>query len=195
MGKRALRVGTPGRIRTCDPRLRRPMLYPAELRARALESTTYGNPLNTASRFCQPNRLRTPGARSARSKRFDRGCMPRQLRRSMDDRRPTVRVSVQILDVRHVRSRLPNPSQPSWRILRPEPSPEGTADERKALSCTAPASDLSQRVGRAWALQPEPSRYRDRPRGCPAPSAYGPAATPPAVRQDRGSKGRGVGEA
>ena len=35
-------VGTPGRIRTCDPRLRRPMLYPAELRARAVESTTYG---------------------------------------------------------------------------------------------------------------------------------------------------------
>ena len=25
--------GTPGRIRTCDPRLRRPLLYPAELRA------------------------------------------------------------------------------------------------------------------------------------------------------------------
>ena len=25
--------GTPCRIRTCDPRLRRPMLYPAELRA------------------------------------------------------------------------------------------------------------------------------------------------------------------
>ena len=27
-------IGTPGRARTCDPRLRRPMLYPAELRAR-----------------------------------------------------------------------------------------------------------------------------------------------------------------
>ena len=27
--------GAPGRIRTCDPRLRRPMLYPAELRARS----------------------------------------------------------------------------------------------------------------------------------------------------------------
>ena len=25
--------GTPDRIRTCDPRLRRPMLYPTELRA------------------------------------------------------------------------------------------------------------------------------------------------------------------
>ena len=27
--------GAPGRIRTCDPRLRRPMLYPTELRARS----------------------------------------------------------------------------------------------------------------------------------------------------------------
>ena len=27
--------GTPGRTRTCDPRLRRPLLYPTELRARA----------------------------------------------------------------------------------------------------------------------------------------------------------------
>src|SRR5579859_8082864 len=26
-------AGTPGRTRTCDPRLRRPLLYPAELRA------------------------------------------------------------------------------------------------------------------------------------------------------------------
>jgi hypothetical protein len=29
--------GAPGRTRTCDPRLRRPMLYPAELRAHALQ--------------------------------------------------------------------------------------------------------------------------------------------------------------
>src|SRR5262249_20739357 len=28
----SLRAGAPGRTRTCDPRLRRPMLYPAELR-------------------------------------------------------------------------------------------------------------------------------------------------------------------
>ena len=28
-----LQSGAPGRIRTCDPRLRRPLLYPAELRA------------------------------------------------------------------------------------------------------------------------------------------------------------------
>src|SRR5688572_24495246 len=29
-----IEIGAPGRIRTADPRLRRPMLYPAELRAR-----------------------------------------------------------------------------------------------------------------------------------------------------------------
>ena len=29
-------IGAPGRIRTCDPRLRRPMLYPAELQAQDL---------------------------------------------------------------------------------------------------------------------------------------------------------------
>src|SRR5687768_8952650 len=37
--KRAKRVGAPGRTRTCDPRLRRPVLYPTELRARALYVT------------------------------------------------------------------------------------------------------------------------------------------------------------
>src|SRR5437762_1438856 len=31
---RSERVGAPGRTRTCDPRLRRPVLYPPELRAR-----------------------------------------------------------------------------------------------------------------------------------------------------------------
>ena len=31
--------GAPGRTRTCDPRLRRPVLYPTELRARAEAST------------------------------------------------------------------------------------------------------------------------------------------------------------
>ena len=46
-----LENGTPGRIRTCDPRLRRPMLYPAELRAHTLESITYTISKNTASRF------------------------------------------------------------------------------------------------------------------------------------------------
>jgi hypothetical protein len=33
IGSDGPRFGTPGRTRTCDPRLRRPLLYPAELRA------------------------------------------------------------------------------------------------------------------------------------------------------------------
>src|SRR5579871_5434953 len=33
-------VNTPGRIRTCDPLLRRQMLYPTELRARVIEFST-----------------------------------------------------------------------------------------------------------------------------------------------------------
>ena len=40
-------------------RLRRPTFYPSELRARPLESITYGTAQITASRFCQPNRVRT----------------------------------------------------------------------------------------------------------------------------------------
>src|SRR5690554_7736840 len=35
---------TPGRIRTCDRRLRRPMLYPAELRARGLAFAGFKDP-------------------------------------------------------------------------------------------------------------------------------------------------------
>ena len=33
-------TGAPGRTRTCDPRLRRPVLYPTELRAHGLQSTS-----------------------------------------------------------------------------------------------------------------------------------------------------------
>ena len=47
------RVGAPGRIRTCDPRLRRPMLYPTELRARALFSRSYKDRPSTAISECQ----------------------------------------------------------------------------------------------------------------------------------------------
>jgi hypothetical protein len=32
-------IGAPGRTRTCDPRLRRPMLYPAELRAQGTKTS------------------------------------------------------------------------------------------------------------------------------------------------------------
>ena len=54
------RDGTPGWIRTSDPRFRRPMLYPPELRAHALESVVYGNVQISASRFCQPKPPRNP---------------------------------------------------------------------------------------------------------------------------------------
>src|SRR5262245_14489106 len=47
--------GVPGRIRTCDPQLRRLMLYPAELRGR-------GNPDGTGPGQAGPN-LRPPGTR------------------------------------------------------------------------------------------------------------------------------------
>ena len=82
------------------------MLYPAELRAHALESTIYGKPVNTASRFCQPNRLRNRRWSPIRTlQTFDRGGMLRQLRRSVDHRRLGIRLSVRILDVRDIQSR------------------------------------------------------------------------------------------
>ncbi len=37
--RHSIASGAPGRTRTCDPRLRRPMLYPAELRARPQEAS------------------------------------------------------------------------------------------------------------------------------------------------------------
>jgi hypothetical protein len=39
--QRAFSNGAPGRIRTCDPRLRRPLLYPTELRAPRLDETIW----------------------------------------------------------------------------------------------------------------------------------------------------------
>ena len=36
-----LAAGVPGRTRTCDPRLRRPMLYPTELRARSWNGSVF----------------------------------------------------------------------------------------------------------------------------------------------------------
>src|SRR3954471_22387768 len=35
------KYGAPGRTRTCDPRLRRPVLYPTELRAQSANSSVY----------------------------------------------------------------------------------------------------------------------------------------------------------
>ena len=81
-----------------------------ELRARDLESTTYGCFTSTASGYCQPNtsldrHLRPVGSLQA----LDRFRLLLQLRRRVDHRRLRVRVPVQILDVRHVRSRPPKP--------------------------------------------------------------------------------------
>src|SRR5690606_15226701 len=55
--------GAPGRIRTCDPRIRNPVLYPAELRARVdLPYSTGGSAVRdcaclggrTALAYCMP---------------------------------------------------------------------------------------------------------------------------------------------
>ena len=52
----ATRLGAPGRTRTCDPRLRRPMLYPAELRAHILKVASSHQPTGRGSRIrtCDP---------------------------------------------------------------------------------------------------------------------------------------------
>ncbi len=49
--------GRRGRTRTCDPLLRRQMLYPPELRAHILESITYITPVNRVAYSCVQNRL------------------------------------------------------------------------------------------------------------------------------------------
>ena len=41
LSRLAAQFGAPGRTRTCDPRLRRPMLYPAELRAQSQPAVEY----------------------------------------------------------------------------------------------------------------------------------------------------------
>ena len=75
-------LSTPGRTRTCDPRLRRPLLYPTELRARAPRSlasfgrdtrstsrSPFGRLVRTAAAKLVPTRARAglarPGYRSA----------------------------------------------------------------------------------------------------------------------------------
>ena len=47
--------GAPGRDRTCDPRLRRPMLYPTELQARSVIMATYGVGGNRGGGNCARN--------------------------------------------------------------------------------------------------------------------------------------------
>ena len=57
--------GPPDRIRTCDPRLRRPMLYPAELRAaRRLSKRGRGEGIRTP-RHPAPKAGALPGLRYA----------------------------------------------------------------------------------------------------------------------------------
>ena len=54
------KIGAPGGIRTPDPRLRRPMLYPPELRARAWIIASYGtlsNPRGDAPENVPAKRL------------------------------------------------------------------------------------------------------------------------------------------
>src|SRR5665811_2462249 len=41
-------ISAPGRIRTCDPRIRSPMLYPAELRGQCLRLRYATNGVHTA---------------------------------------------------------------------------------------------------------------------------------------------------
>jgi hypothetical protein len=45
--------GAPGRTRTCDPRLRRPVLYPTELRAHTVGKAQCSKSLNDASTFSE----------------------------------------------------------------------------------------------------------------------------------------------
>ena len=63
-GSPSLRDGAPGRTRTCDPRLRRPLLYPTELRAltwdfkdlRPMTSSTtgHGNQVDVEASYLTP---------------------------------------------------------------------------------------------------------------------------------------------
>src|SRR5438128_5351357 len=46
------KLDAPGRIRTCHQQLRRPLLYPTELRAADCAATTYGAVLHRASKQC-----------------------------------------------------------------------------------------------------------------------------------------------
>ena len=63
-----MKTGTPYRIRTCDPRLRRPMLYPAELRAHASSKETYARGIHKATPQPSPGAAMSGGV-NARSER------------------------------------------------------------------------------------------------------------------------------
>ncbi len=68
--------GTPGRTRTCDPRLRRPLLYPTELRARARRSLArFGRGIRSSSLARRPLASRATVGRHAPD-----GCRPPRAR-------------------------------------------------------------------------------------------------------------------
>ena len=63
-----VRDGAPGEIRTPDPRIRSPMLYPAELRAPCFDSKAFGPGINTV--LPTPNALSTIELSSVAHARF-----------------------------------------------------------------------------------------------------------------------------
>ncbi len=113
--------------------VRRPTLYPAELRARPLESITYGTAENSASRFCQPNRVRDRRWRPIRALRTcDRHVVLLQLRRGVDHRRLGGRTSPAASNSSPTRG---------WRAAAPIPTDatrNGVGSSRQASSGCRP---------------------------------------------------------
>ena len=80
----ASKDGAPGRIRTCDPRLRRPLLYPTELRAQILKAGKWSgmrdsNPRHPAPKAgalpdCANPRLSYQAVSLASAHNTDRAC-------------------------------------------------------------------------------------------------------------------------
>ena len=116
-------------------RIRRPTLYPAELLARPLESITYVTTEITASRFCQPNRVRNRRWRTIRTlQTCDRHVMPPQLLRGVDHR--------------HLGGRIRQPLRTLHRrtVSQPRPLPPGatrTASARRDTIRTPGRSALA----------------------------------------------------
>ena len=77
-------LNTPGRSRTCNPRFRRPMLYPIELRVPCCETLS---PLPSAINSCCPQSYHFP--RNPRHFRMN----PCSMRRHVDHCRPSQAVS------------------------------------------------------------------------------------------------------
>src|SRR5688572_21116022 len=58
------RVGAPGRSRTCDPRLRRPVLYPLSYGRESMIMRSFSLFVLAALRLCDPNRRAQPRRRT-----------------------------------------------------------------------------------------------------------------------------------